>query len=202
MIDRRLAMTVCLSVLFASETLGARFQGLGDLPGGAYRSTAARVSDNGMIVVGGGESDRGTEAFQWQNGELKSLGEPYAGRTTYATAIAGDGSVIVGYAAQTDFGGTAVRFEESDIVQLGSLQGGISSFASGISTDGRSSKLHRSISGLHRYKTLSHRDSLFETTVRRYCSCAANCTLAQALTSHPPLKLPICSPTRPGIFGP
>ena len=43
----------------------ATFTPLGDLSGGAFRSTALGVSNDGSVVVGRGESSSGQEAFIW-----------------------------------------------------------------------------------------------------------------------------------------
>ena len=44
---------------------GASFQGLGDLPGGSFYSTAYGVSADGSVVVGLSGSASGPEAFRW-----------------------------------------------------------------------------------------------------------------------------------------
>ena len=47
-----------------SNVFGASFLGLGDLPGGEYRSDATAVSANGKVVVGQSDSAPGQEGFR------------------------------------------------------------------------------------------------------------------------------------------
>ncbi len=94
-------------------------EGLGDLPGGLFRSTAYGVSANGQIVVGESSSatstgDFGTEAFKWTpDGGMVGLG--YIGGnnrfSSSARAISSDGSVIVGI-NNTDEGDDGFRWTE------------------------------------------------------------------------------------------
>ena len=41
------------------------FMGIGDLPGSTFESRASAVSADGLVVVGGGRSASGREAFRW-----------------------------------------------------------------------------------------------------------------------------------------
>lgn len=98
----------CLSwcaLLFVASNLFAQasFQGLGDLPGGRFNSFATAISDDGLIVVGGSESDKGPEtfdeAFIWTASDgmvgLDDLqGGIFASR---AYGVSGDGSTVVGF---------------------------------------------------------------------------------------------------------
>jgi probable HAF family extracellular repeat protein len=91
------AVLVCAmgaSALHAAAT----FTPLGDLPGGAFGSTVAGVSDNGRVVVGQSASAQGLQAFRWHAetgmvglGALTD-GDFFSG----ATAVSADGSVVVG----------------------------------------------------------------------------------------------------------
>jgi probable HAF family extracellular repeat protein len=84
-------------------------RGLGDLPGGDFRSVALGVSADGSVVVGRGSSDAGQEAFIWDGARgmrnlqevlVKDygLGAALAGWTLKsAKAISADGTSIVGY---------------------------------------------------------------------------------------------------------
>ena len=83
----------------------ARFQGLGDLPGGEFQSLAAGVSADGSVVVGTGRSDLGDEAFRWTRaGGLQRLGALEAGPDglihSSATGVSADGNVVVGYSGR------------------------------------------------------------------------------------------------------
>ena len=72
--------------------------GLGDLPGGTFRSEAYGVSSNGSVVVGMSKSDSGREAFRWENGVMTGLGDLPGGEfESYAYDVSADGSVVVGY---------------------------------------------------------------------------------------------------------
>jgi probable HAF family extracellular repeat protein len=75
-------------------------ENLGHLPGGgsAFSENRARdVSADGVVVVGRSDSDRGWEAFRWENGAMIGLGDLSGGYVaSEALAVSGDGSVIVG----------------------------------------------------------------------------------------------------------
>ena len=86
-----------------TATLQARtpsFQGLGDLPGGEFRSHAKAVSGDGLVVVGYSVSDfaNSFEAFRWTAGSgMTGLGELEGGHErSLAYDVSQDGSVIVG----------------------------------------------------------------------------------------------------------
>lgn len=91
--------------------------GLGDLPGGFLRSVAEDVSDNGLIVVGAGNTTTDwpgpNQAFRWtaQTG-MVGLGYLPGGDYSYGTAISGNGSVIVGQASSPT-GNRAFRWSAS-----------------------------------------------------------------------------------------
>lgn len=75
--------------------------GLGDLPGGDFRSEAAGISSDGSIVVGVGSSDfgLGLEPFRWtQSGGLSRLGQslPPGILGAGVGGITPDGEVVVG----------------------------------------------------------------------------------------------------------
>jgi len=81
-----------LAVLAAAPSLAAPFfTGLGDLPGGAFQSTANDVSIEGGVVVGSSVGASGDEAFGWTRGTgMFSLG---AGT---AVSVSAGGAVIAG----------------------------------------------------------------------------------------------------------
>jgi probable HAF family extracellular repeat protein len=72
--------------------------GLGDLPGGLFESHSEGISRDGSIIVGGGASAAGYEAFRWTpNGGMVGLGDLPGGTfASVAAAISADGSVIIG----------------------------------------------------------------------------------------------------------
>jgi len=99
-----------LIVFFVSNSIfaaTASFQGLGDLPGGNFWSYAGDVSADGSVIVGGGTTDFGREAFIWdaENGMrnfgdvlVNDCGLDLTGWTLrYATGISADGLTIVGW---------------------------------------------------------------------------------------------------------
>ncbi len=78
--------------------LGEGMTALGELPGGAYRSSAAALSADGSTVVGWSRSSSGAEAFRWtaQTGMLGLGFLPGAELESKATATSADGSIVVG----------------------------------------------------------------------------------------------------------
>lgn len=97
-----LALAVLVS---GSQTYAAMFQGLGDLPGGAFSSDAAGISADGLVVVGSSSYTYNvfghslSEAFRWTLADgMVGLGRLSGGHfsQSYASAASGDGSVIVG----------------------------------------------------------------------------------------------------------
>ncbi len=117
---------------------GASFEGLGDLPGGAFQSVAIRVSADGSVVVGEGESASGQEAFRWTAAtEMVGLGDlPGADFYSSAYGVSADGSVVVGTSrVLANF--EAFRWTQTGgMVGLGFLPNGFLSSAYGASADG------------------------------------------------------------------
>ena len=91
-----LAAILCGAPAFADM---ATFQGLGDLPGGGFYSTASGVSADGSVVVGYSRCASGYEAFRWtQAGGIVGLGDLAGGSfNSYAQDVSADGSVVVGW---------------------------------------------------------------------------------------------------------
>ncbi len=87
-------------LLFAGSALGQPvFQGLGDLSGGDFYSTATGVSADGRMVVGVSASMPGNpnEAFRWTAGSgMVGMGYLSEGAISRASAASQDGAVIVG----------------------------------------------------------------------------------------------------------
>ena len=67
--------------------VNAFFQGLGDLPGGDFKSAAYAISADGSVVAGQSSSASGSEAFRW----------------TLAGGIVGLGDLAGGYPQQQTF---------------------------------------------------------------------------------------------------
>jgi probable HAF family extracellular repeat protein len=79
-------------------TQGSGMVGLGDLPGGAFASSASDVSADGSVVVGVGNSAAGSEAFRWTSStDFLTLGDlPGGAFSSAANAVSADGLVVVG----------------------------------------------------------------------------------------------------------
>jgi probable HAF family extracellular repeat protein len=119
------------------------FQGLGDLPGGAFNSAAYGVSADGSVVVGTGTTDAGEQAFRWTAATgMVSLGNlpDHSFLTSGASRVSADGSVIVGngdpvgsgYDTQKGYRWTLA----GGMTDLGTLNGSPSHVVDGVSADG------------------------------------------------------------------
>ena len=124
------------------------FMGIGDLPGSTFESRASAVSADGLVVVGGGRSASGREAFRWTaSGGMVGLGDLPGGGAFWsgAAATSADGSVVVSLAT-SESGIEAFVWDsthgmrELDQVLTGlglDLTGWWLENATGISADGR-----------------------------------------------------------------
>jgi probable HAF family extracellular repeat protein len=109
------SVVVGLSVLDASTNRVEAFRwtadggmvGLGDLPGGDFRSTAQGVSFDGSVIVGSSSGFTfGGEAYRWTaDGGMVGLGGGQLGSSAWATSA--DGSVVVGRSSLEAFRWTA-----------------------------------------------------------------------------------------------
>lgn len=100
--------------LSARTVPAASFVGLGDLPGGQYRSFPTAISDNGgggAVVVGESWSASGIQAFRWSYfGGMVGLGYLPGDNTSYAKALSANGAVIVGVSDSAAGGYRAFRW--------------------------------------------------------------------------------------------
>ena len=127
------------------------FMGIGDLPGSTFESRASAVSADGLVVVGGGRSASGREAFRWTaSGGMVGLGDLPGGPVnqrfwSQATETSSDGSLVVGLAT-SESGIEAFVWDsthgmrELDQILTGlglDLTGWWLESATGISADGR-----------------------------------------------------------------
>ena len=109
--------------------------GLGDFPGGDFRSWAFGVSADGSVLVGYGETSVGWEAFRWTHeAGMAGLGRLADSPYSLGSDVSDDGSVVVGRSQPFAFRWTA----EGGMVPLGDLGGGRDySHAAAVSGDGR-----------------------------------------------------------------
>jgi probable HAF family extracellular repeat protein len=113
--------------------------GLGDLPGGAFDSYASDVSDDGSVVVGGGTSESGPEAFRWTTGSgMVGLGDlPGGAFESQAIDVSDDGSVVVGSSYSASGYEAFCWTTGSGMFGLGDLPGGeFRSYAHAVNGDG------------------------------------------------------------------
>ena len=143
MLRRKFNAGLASLVLFSplslpSVAIAASFQGLGDLPGGSVSSSAAAVSADGSVVVGGSSSGELAEAFRWtaETG-MVALGDLPGGlRQSIGESVSGNGSVVVGFASG-EGGTTAFRWTASDgMKELGEYPEQGTIYAYDVSADG------------------------------------------------------------------
>jgi probable HAF family extracellular repeat protein len=129
--------------------LGNGIVRLGDLAGGTFNSVALGVSRDGAIVVGRGTSNRGEEAFIWDDfNQMRNLRNVLIDlgldltrwQLEQATGISADGSIIIGSGSnpQGETVAWVANISSPSFLGLGGLGGSerISSRAYAISDDG------------------------------------------------------------------
>ena len=124
-----IAAAALLPLLSGSTASSATFVGLGDFPGGAFRSSAFDVSANGSVVIGLSYSAEGDLpwAFRWtEQSGITGLGNMGGNiSSSYASGVSGDGGTIVG-TALTASGPQAFRWTvASGMTLLADLPGGV-----------------------------------------------------------------------------
>jgi probable HAF family extracellular repeat protein len=135
-----LAAACLLMSALAASAHGARFIGLGGLPGGDS-SYPTGVSADGSVVVGWGSSrSGGFEAFRWTSGGgMVGLGYLFGGyySSTYARGVSADGLVVVGESSFLSFQEAFRWTSDGGMVGLGDLPGGnFQGSATSVSADG------------------------------------------------------------------
>ncbi len=123
--------------LAAAPTVCAQsFQGIGDLPGGAFESYALSISADGTTTVGQSVTANGMEAFRWRDGTLVALDDlPGGAVASLAYRCNFNGSVIVGQGTDATTG-RGVRWDGTTLTQLPQPAGfGGYCIANGISSD-------------------------------------------------------------------
>ncbi|MGA3283723.1 MAG: PEP-CTERM sorting domain-containing protein [Verrucomicrobiota bacterium] len=146
--DRIFSTAVSVGLLAATPVMGTSFEGLGDLPGGKFESSAQRVSDNGLVVVGYGTTASGQQAFRWTRSEgIVSLGNLSDGSFVQSCAndVSADGAVVVGTgdpSTNSDWNSGWSNFkgfrwtQSGGMTNIGSLNGSTRYEAWGVSADG------------------------------------------------------------------
>lgn len=92
-------LLLSIPLVTAQEAHEATFEGLGFIPGGGFQSSpASGVSEDGLVVVGSGESVFGgvDEAYRWEDGQIEGLGFLPVGTESDATDVSANGAVVVG----------------------------------------------------------------------------------------------------------
>ena len=126
----------------------AAFQGLGDLPGGDFESSALDVSGDGSVVVGYSKYEAGgnVEAFRWtEDGGIVGLGfSPYVCplpsiMSSQATGVSDDGLIVGGTTLTALIGGCngdSFLWEDGTLTDLGTVGNATWNSALAISGDG------------------------------------------------------------------
>ena len=118
----------------------ARMQGLGDLPGGRFDSSANAISHNGRYIVGSGitivDTAEVRRATLWYDGQINALETPTDALDSAATDVT-DMGVAVGTSTTRDFVTHPARWENGELMLLPRLPGAISSEPIAISQDGQ-----------------------------------------------------------------
>ena len=133
---------IVLSSLFflsSYKILNAEMTSLGVLTGGTSFSSAAGVSSDGSVIVGGSDSTDGSRAFKYVDGTMTSLGILPGGTSfSQAVSVSSDGSVIVGFSESSSSEGyQAFKYDSTNgMTGLGFLTGGTNSYANDVSGDG------------------------------------------------------------------
>jgi probable HAF family extracellular repeat protein len=114
--------------------------GLGDLPGGLFRSEALAVSNTG-VAVGSGAVANGSEAFRWTSSQgMMSIGTLGGSeKQAFAEDVSADGNVVVGQSKNVSNSQRAYRWAPATgMVEMGVgvLDPFVSSHAFAVSGDG------------------------------------------------------------------
>lgn len=128
------AISACVA---SAQAAPLSFQGLGDLPGGTFNSSATGVSGDGTVVSGNGTAGTATHGFRWTaGGGLTDIGDlPGGGNSSLANAVSSDGTTIAGRGQPSGFGFRAIRWTSGGgLLNLGVIE--LLSEATALSADG------------------------------------------------------------------
>src|SRR4051812_8316160 len=96
------ASVAWIAVVFATSLAAAddrpSIRGVGDLPGGEFRSNATGVSPDGLVVIGYGTNASGfQQAFRWTSADgMRPLPVLPGDTSSDARGVSAGGQVIVG----------------------------------------------------------------------------------------------------------
>ena len=94
---RSFAFVLLVSGVAIRGAGAASFEGLGDVPGGDFRSEPHGVADCGVAVVGESDSSIAGEAFRWTQADgMVSLPGADSWNSIVAHAVSADGAIAVG----------------------------------------------------------------------------------------------------------
>ncbi|WP_200276023.1 hypothetical protein [Haloferula rosea] len=119
---------------------------LGDLSGGGLFSEANAISNDGTVIVGGGQHGAGNEGVVWTNGVISSIGDFDGGDTaSLLTDVTADGTIAVGQGTDALGEAALIWSSEFGIGNLNTLlaEQGVNlggwrlTSATGISSDGQ-----------------------------------------------------------------
>ena len=135
------ALTIAIvSALLCANSVHAQqafFMGLGDLPGGAFSSTAADVSADGAVVVGTGRTgiDDRQEVFRWtRDTGMVGLGIRWPDFHTPVVKVSVDGTTIAGTTGDSITNFHAFRWRQATGMEL--LPGTERSWGKSVTSDG------------------------------------------------------------------
>jgi len=114
-------------------------EGLGDLPGGNFKSRAGGASTNGLVVVGTSYiSDTSKEGFRWTSGDdIQGVGDlPGGDYKSGMSAVSADGTILAGYASASGSIEATRWTQAGGFEQLGFMAGGTFSQTFDMSSDG------------------------------------------------------------------
>ena len=143
----RWSAALVVGALVAAPDASAQgtFQGLGDLPGGAFASYGYEISADGTTIVGAGTSDVGQETFRWraETGMVNVGHLPGPIIASVPGNLSADGEVVIGWSYSNNSTSSSepreafVWTEATGIQPLGFLPGGrLLSEAFAVSADG------------------------------------------------------------------
>jgi probable HAF family extracellular repeat protein len=127
--------------LAAPTAIAQSFMGLGDLPGGDFRSSASDLSADGKFITGSSSTARGNEAFLWsKHTGMVGLSFPAGSDSSTGHAVSANGGKVIGVHSQQAASNSRRLFEWTPADGIAGFDpfpvGSVSPNATGISADG------------------------------------------------------------------